>query len=175
MITLHKQLTILFWFLYIFNCSDSFFKAMSFQPQSVVFTIPIFEPLPTQYYIRVISDRWLGSESMFPISFKHLILPERHPPHTGQLVVSCKCINSLIIWLFISPIYLTFFPVFLPFIKFFFFNIIYFIFRSYHRASWPSASTGGRVEQPGDRVALQVHALQPDTDADISRPLPHGR
>lgn len=28
------------------------------------FTVPIFDPLPPQYYIRVVSDRWLGSESM---------------------------------------------------------------------------------------------------------------
>lgn len=53
------------------------------QIQTVVFTIPIFEPLPSQYYVRVISDRWLGSEVAFPISFQHLILPEKHPPHTG--------------------------------------------------------------------------------------------
>jgi len=53
------------------------------QIQTVVFTIPIFEPLPSQYYVRVISDRWLGSEVTFPISFQHLILPEKHPPHTG--------------------------------------------------------------------------------------------
>lgn len=53
------------------------------QIQSVVFTIPISEPLPSQYYVRVISDRWLGSEMTFPISFQHLILPEKHLPHTG--------------------------------------------------------------------------------------------
>lgn len=51
--------------------------------QHVVFTIPIFEPLPSQYYVRAISDRWLGSETVIPISFQHLILPEKHPPHTG--------------------------------------------------------------------------------------------
>ena len=53
------------------------------EPQSLVFTIPIFEPLPSQYYIHAVSDRWLGSEVIEPISFKHLILPEQHPPHTG--------------------------------------------------------------------------------------------
>ncbi|KAL4233009.1 activating signal cointegrator 1 complex subunit [Mactra antiquata] len=52
---------------------------------SLVFTIPIFEPLPTQYYVKAISDRWLGCESMCAISFQHLILPERHPPHTELL------------------------------------------------------------------------------------------
>ena len=61
------------------------------QVQTVVFTIPIFEPLPSQYYVRVISDRWLGSEMTFPISFQHLILPEKHPPHTGLFSVLSSC------------------------------------------------------------------------------------
>uniref|UniRef100_A0A8B9HHQ3 Activating signal cointegrator 1 complex subunit 3 n=1 Tax=Astyanax mexicanus TaxID=7994 RepID=A0A8B9HHQ3_ASTMX len=51
----------------------------------VVFTIPIFEPMPSQYYIRAVSDRWLGSEAVCIINFQHLILPERHPPHTELL------------------------------------------------------------------------------------------
>ncbi|XP_076445059.1 activating signal cointegrator 1 complex subunit 3-like isoform X3 [Babylonia areolata] len=60
-------------------------QALSGEPQTVVFTIPIFEPLPTQYYVRAVSDRWIGSSSVCPISFQHLILPERHPPHTELL------------------------------------------------------------------------------------------
>ena len=59
-------------------------QAVRGEAVSLVFTIPIFEPLPSQYYIRCSSDRWLGSDDTFPISFQHLILPERHPPHTGQ-------------------------------------------------------------------------------------------
>ncbi|XP_066288135.1 activating signal cointegrator 1 complex subunit 3-like [Branchiostoma lanceolatum] len=55
------------------------------EAQTLVFTIPIFEPLPSQYYVRAISDRWLGAEAMCAISFQHLILPERHPPHTELL------------------------------------------------------------------------------------------
>ncbi|OPL20579.1 activating 3 signal cointegrator 1 complex subunit, partial [Mytilus galloprovincialis] len=62
--------------------------------QNLVFTIPIFEPLPTQYYVRAISDRWLGSQFMCPISFQHLILPERHPPHTGAPTGSGKTIAA---------------------------------------------------------------------------------
>ena len=31
------------------------------------------------------SDRWLGAETVEPISFKHLILPELHTPHTNLL------------------------------------------------------------------------------------------
>lgn len=40
------------------------------------FTIPIFEPLPSQYYIRAISDKWLHAEALHTVSFQHLILPE---------------------------------------------------------------------------------------------------
>jgi len=29
-------------------------------PQKLAFTIPIHEPLPPQYYVRVVSDSWLG-------------------------------------------------------------------------------------------------------------------
>lgn len=31
------------------------------------------------------SDRWLGAEAVCIINFQHLILPERHPPHTELL------------------------------------------------------------------------------------------
>ena len=51
----------------------------------VVFTIPIFEPLPTQYLLWLESDRWLGVWATAALSFKHLILPEQHPPHTELL------------------------------------------------------------------------------------------
>ena len=60
-------------------------QVMARESQELVFTIPIFEPLPAQYLVRAISDRWIGSESCCAISFKHLILPERHPPHTDLL------------------------------------------------------------------------------------------
>eukprot|EP00730_Choanoeca_flexa_P002247 TRINITY_DN10972_c0_g1_i1.p1 TRINITY_DN10972_c0_g1~~TRINITY_DN10972_c0_g1_i1.p1 ORF type:complete len:1796 (+),score=582.18 TRINITY_DN10972_c0_g1_i1:116-5389(+) len=49
------------------------------------FFVPIGEPMPPQYFIRVVSDRWLGSESSLPVSFRHLILPEKFPAHTELL------------------------------------------------------------------------------------------
>jgi pre-mRNA-splicing helicase BRR2 len=51
----------------------------------LTFTVPLSEPLPPQYFIKVISDRWLGAESILPISFRNLILPEKYPPHTDLL------------------------------------------------------------------------------------------
>ena len=52
---------------------------------TITFTIPICDPLPPQYFIRVVSDSWLGAETTLPVSFRHLILPEKYPPHTELL------------------------------------------------------------------------------------------
>ncbi|KAK3335533.1 Sec63 Brl domain-containing protein [Cercophora scortea] len=51
----------------------------------VEFTVPITEPMPPNYFISVISDRWMHSETRLPVSFRNLILPERFPPHTELL------------------------------------------------------------------------------------------
>ncbi|KAI6095126.1 hypothetical protein F5141DRAFT_760470, partial [Pisolithus sp. B1] len=42
---------------------------------NVTITIPMFEPVPPNYYNSVVSDRWLHVETCLPISFKHLIFP----------------------------------------------------------------------------------------------------
>ncbi|KAL6571973.1 DExH-box ATP-dependent RNA helicase DExH12 [Orobanche minor] len=49
------------------------------------FTVPIYEPLPPQYFINVVSDKWLGAQTVLPVSFRHLILPEKYPPPTELL------------------------------------------------------------------------------------------
>eukprot|EP00501_MAST-03F_sp_TOSAG23-6_P001775 GSMAST32.ASY1.ANO1.1853.1 assembled CDS len=64
-------------------------------PQILVFTIPIFEPLPPQYFVRAISDRWVGCQTVIPMSFKHLLLPERHPPHTELLKLRPLPVSAL--------------------------------------------------------------------------------
>lgn len=51
----------------------------------VEFTVPITEPMPPNYFISVVSDRWMHSETKVPVSFQKLILPERFPPHTPLL------------------------------------------------------------------------------------------
>ncbi|KYQ56449.1 Activating signal cointegrator 1 complex subunit 3 [Trachymyrmex zeteki] len=53
--------------------------------QELVVTIPLSESLPTQYFVKVTSDHWLGCEATFPLTFHDLILPETHPPHTDLL------------------------------------------------------------------------------------------
>lgn len=49
------------------------------------FTIPLSDPLPTQIYVRAVSDRWLGAESVTPISFQHLIRPDTESVYTDLL------------------------------------------------------------------------------------------
>ena len=49
------------------------------------FFVPIYEPLPPQYFIRIISDKWLQAETQLPVSFRHLILPEKHAPPSELL------------------------------------------------------------------------------------------
>ncbi|KAJ2934391.1 hypothetical protein H1R20_g2701, partial [Candolleomyces eurysporus] len=52
---------------------------------NVTLTIPMFEPVPPNYFISLVSDRWLHAETRLPISFKHLILPEKFPAPTPLL------------------------------------------------------------------------------------------
>ena len=59
------------------------------------FIVPLFEPLHPLYYIRIISDRWLQCETVLPIYFKNLILPEKFPPLTELLDLKLLPISSL--------------------------------------------------------------------------------
>ncbi|XP_071445378.1 activating signal cointegrator 1 complex subunit 3 [Hetaerina americana] len=65
------------------------------EAQELVMTIPLVEPLPPQYYVRAISDHWLGSEVYVPLTFQHLILPETHPPHTDLLSLQPLPVKAL--------------------------------------------------------------------------------
>ncbi|EGO30085.1 putative RNA helicase [Serpula lacrymans var. lacrymans S7.9] len=62
---------------------------------NVTITVPMFEPVPPNYYISVISDRWLHAETRLPISFKHLILPEKFPPPTPLLDLQSLPLSAL--------------------------------------------------------------------------------
>ncbi|KAL2134754.1 hypothetical protein VTI74DRAFT_10910 [Chaetomium olivicolor] len=61
----------------------------------VEFTVPISEPMPPNYFISVISDRWMHSETRMPVSFQKLILPERFPPHTELLDLQPLPVSAL--------------------------------------------------------------------------------
>ena len=59
------------------------------------FTIPLSDPMPTQIYVRAISDRWLGAETVTPISFKHLIRPDTESVYTDLLNLQPLPITAL--------------------------------------------------------------------------------
>jgi pre-mRNA-splicing helicase BRR2 len=59
------------------------------------FFVPVFELLPPQYFVRVVSDSWIGSETILPISFRHLILPEKNPAPTELLDLQPLPISAL--------------------------------------------------------------------------------
>lgn len=61
----------------------------------VKFFVPVMEPLPPQYFLRIVSDRWIGAETQLPISFRHLILPEKNLPPTELLDLQPLPISAL--------------------------------------------------------------------------------
>ena len=54
-------------------------------PHELNFTIPLPDQLPTQVYVRAVSDRWLGAETVYPVSFQHLIRPDTESVYTELL------------------------------------------------------------------------------------------
>ncbi|BGP06391.1 Pre-mRNA-splicing helicase BRR2 [Rhodotorula toruloides] len=65
------------------------------QDHYVTFTVPMLDPLPPNYFISVVSDRWLHAETRLPLSFKHLILPEKFPPPTTLLDLQPLPVSAL--------------------------------------------------------------------------------
>ncbi|KAE8442105.1 hypothetical protein EG329_003863 [Mollisiaceae sp. DMI_Dod_QoI] len=59
------------------------------------FTIPLSDPLPTQIYVRAVSDRWLGAETVHAISFQHLIRPDTESVYTDLLNLQPLPITAL--------------------------------------------------------------------------------
>lgn len=59
------------------------------------FAVALHEPLPPHYFIRAVSDRWLRCESVLPVSFKNLILPDKFPPPTEKEDINPVDIKSL--------------------------------------------------------------------------------
>ncbi|KAH7137213.1 Sec63 Brl domain-containing protein [Dactylonectria estremocensis] len=61
----------------------------------VDFTVPITDPMPPNYFVSVISDRWMHSETRLAVPFYKLILPEKFPPHTELLELQPLPISAL--------------------------------------------------------------------------------
>ena len=47
------------------------------------------------YSNRVVSEKWLSAETQLPVSFRHLILPEKYPPPTELLDLQPLPITAL--------------------------------------------------------------------------------
>lgn len=62
---------------------------------TVSFTVNMTSPVPPNYYISIVSDRWLQSEVRLPISFQNLILPEKFAPPTPLLDLQPQPISAL--------------------------------------------------------------------------------
>ena len=60
-------------------------KSNAEEEHSLLYTVPVLDPLPPLYFIRVISDRWLQSETSIAVSFDDMILPPKFPPPTELL------------------------------------------------------------------------------------------
>lgn len=146
------------------------FQVVSGEPQQVVFTIPIFEPMPSQYYISAVSDRWLGSEAVCIINFQHLILPERHPPHTGTVQQTHTHTDQPSeVYRGNNSSYFTRTPFFCLFsltnVPIRCLNVALWILR----AAGPAAVAHHRPGEPGVRESVQVHPLQSHPDTDLHR------
>jgi antiviral helicase SLH1 len=64
-------------------------------PHELNFTIPLSDPLPSQIYVRAVSDRWLGAETVHPVSFQHLIRPDTESVYTDLLDLQPLPISAL--------------------------------------------------------------------------------
>ena len=72
----------------IYHC-ESFLvgkkNILSGAPVEIVFTVPLPESIPSVYMVKVVSDRWLGSDETCPLDLRGLIVAELHPAHTELL------------------------------------------------------------------------------------------
>lgn len=59
------------------------------------FVVPVQEPLPPQYVVHVVSDRWLGAEHVCTLDFKRLHLPHMPPAHTPLLPLEPLPVSAL--------------------------------------------------------------------------------
>ena len=61
----------------------------------VEFTIPIIDPMPPQYFVSLISDRWMHCETRVTLNFQKLVLPEKFPAHTQLLDLQPLSVSAL--------------------------------------------------------------------------------
>lgn len=56
-----------------FVCNISLLCRRFAEDEHVIkFFVPVYEPMPPLYYIRCVSDKWLGATTTLPVSFAKL-------------------------------------------------------------------------------------------------------
>ncbi|ODV89579.1 hypothetical protein CANCADRAFT_4197 [Tortispora caseinolytica NRRL Y-17796] len=77
--------------------SDMLFVYERFVGQEHVmeFTVPIASLVPPNYFVSLISDRWIGSQTRVPVSFKNLLLPRKFLAPTPLIGTSLVSIEEL--------------------------------------------------------------------------------
>ncbi|KAI8873078.1 Sec63-domain-containing protein [Ramicandelaber brevisporus] len=65
------------------------------EPTELMITIPVHEPLPAQIFVRAVSDKWVGAESLVALSFQHLLLPAHDTIHTELLDLQPLPVSAL--------------------------------------------------------------------------------
>jgi activating signal cointegrator complex subunit 3 len=63
--------------------------------QQLVFTVPLFEPLSSQYYVRAVSEKWLGALVVEELKLDRLRLPLQYQAHTPLLNLCPLPISAL--------------------------------------------------------------------------------
>ncbi len=58
-------------------------------------TVPAFDPLPSQYFVRVVSDSWVGSETLLPVTLDEIMMPEQEMPYTDLMDLTPLPVTAL--------------------------------------------------------------------------------
>ncbi|RCI04598.1 activating signal cointegrator 1 complex subunit [Rhizopus stolonifer] len=61
------------------------YKKQLGEPVKISFTIPLVEPMPSEIYLRALSDRWMGAETVLSIPLEDLVLPVLDPSYRELL------------------------------------------------------------------------------------------
>ncbi|KAF5297298.1 hypothetical protein FQA39_LY12137 [Lamprigera yunnana] len=68
---------------------------MKVETLELVLTLPLIEPRPSQYLVRICSDRWMHATHQHSLSFKDLFIPSSYTPHTELLELRPLSIEAL--------------------------------------------------------------------------------
>ena len=59
------------------------------------FKVKMFEPVPPNYIVTVMADKWLHAEAQYPVTFNKLVLPDKFSPPTVLLDMQPLSISAL--------------------------------------------------------------------------------